>query len=674
MNVYHNLTELPAFRNAVLTIGSFDGVHKGHQKILQRVNQLAAEKEGESVVITFHPHPRLVLRPDDNSLQLLNTIDEKVRLLETYDIDNVVVVRFTPEFSSQSAQEYIEDFLIGRFSPACIVIGYDHKFGKDRQGNIELLRQYATDGAFEIVEIKKQEVEDITVSSSKVRLALSKGDVHTAAQLMGHYFTLTGSVVRGQSIGRSLGFPTANLDISNKHKLIPPRGIYAVRVIHQQQRFGGMLYIGTRPTLDAYTNRTIEVNIFDFDKDIYGDQVQVEFVDFIRHETQLNGLEALKLQLAQDKKDVLEILKKKRQSAPKAPAPTQQASVAVVILNYNGRQYLESFLPSLQNSSYSNAHIIIADNCSTDDSVDWLQAHFPDIQLICMDENRGFAGGYNEAIRQIEKEYDYHVLLNSDVEVSKDWIEPIVELMEKDPSIGACQPKIRSFRDRPSFEYAGAAGGWIDYLGYPFCRGRIFSTLEVDNGQYDDVSEVFWASGTAIFVRPKLMKSLGGFDADYFAHLEEIDLCWRIQRAGYKVMVQPRSIVYHVGGGTLDYQSPYKAYLNFRNSLITLLKNEPASKLLWLIPLRLVLDGLAGLLFISEGKFQHLRSILRAHGTFYRTFGRSLRKRKKYQDRIEKASIQQQPNPKGVYRHSIVLWYYLLRKRKFKDLRNLYEK
>ncbi|MEM9920324.1 MAG: bifunctional riboflavin kinase/FAD synthetase [Bacteroidota bacterium] len=666
MNVYHKLAELPRFKNAVLTIGSFDGVHKGHQQILQRVNQLARENDGESVLITFHPHPRLVLHPDQSSLQLLTTIDEKVRLLESYGIDHVVVIRFTKDFASQSPKAYIEDFLIDRFQPACIVIGYDHRFGKDRAGNIENFRDYAAKGAFKIVEIEKQEVDDITVSSSKIRLAVEKGDVKTAAQLLGHQFTLGGSIVHGQSIGRSLGFPTANIQPANKHKLIPPQGVYAVYAYHQQQRYGGMLYIGTRPTLESYNNLTIEVNLFDFDKDIYGDQLRVEFVDFIRYGKQMDGLEALKAQLAEDKKRVLEMLKKKRQPELKSTPTEEWPDVSVVILNYNGRSYLEKFLPKLLETTYPNYEIIVADNCSTDDSVAWMETHQPNIRLIKMDENRGFAGGYNEALKQIDA--SYFVLLNSDVEVEPGWIEPVIRSMEKDKTIGAAQPKIRSFSNKDHFEYAGGAGGWIDALGYPLCRGRIFSTLESDYGQYDDVQEIFWASGTAIFVRPQLMKSLGGFDADYFAHLEEIDLCWRIQRAGYKIIAQPQSVVYHVGGGTLDYNNPFKTYLNFRNSLITILKNEPVSKLLWLLPLRLILDGLAGLLFIFEGKFKHLKSILRAHGTFYATFNRSRRRRKEYRDLIDKASIKQQPDIKGVYKNSIVFQYYLMNKRKFKEI------
>ncbi len=292
----------------MLTIGSFDGVHTGHQKIIERVRQIAQQKEGESVLITFHPHPRLVLAPNTTSLRLLSSIEEKVELLDRYGVDNLVIVPFTQDFLQQTPEEYIQHFLIDKFQPAALVIGYDHRFGRNRQGSIEDLRRYAGAGHFEIIEIQKQEVADIAVSSTKVRQSLSRGDVKTAAQLLNHPFVLTGTVVRGQQIGKTLGFPTANLQIEESHKLIPPIGIYAVKVFHSGQSYGAMLYIGDRPTLAEFHNLTIEVNIFDFDQDIYGQSLKVEFIDHIREDQHFEGLDALRLQLMKDEKSARAIL------------------------------------------------------------------------------------------------------------------------------------------------------------------------------------------------------------------------------------------------------------------------------------------------------------------------------------------------------------------------------
>jgi GT2 family glycosyltransferase len=240
--------------------------------------------------------------------------------------------------------------------------------------------------------------------------------------------------------------------------------------------------------------------------------------------------------------------------------------------------------------------------------------------------------------------------------------------MEADPAIGVCQPKVLAFNDKKVFEHAGACGGMMDHWGYPFCRGRIFDTVEKDTGQYDQVEEIFWASGAAMFIRADLFHKLGGFDEDYYAHHEEIDLCWRIKRAGYKVMVQPKSVVYHLGGGTLDYQNPQKTYLNFRNSLFNIVKNEPPAKLYWLIPLRLILDGLAGFLFLLKGQFTNISAILKAHFSFYKSYSKYVKKRAFYDDLIEKNSISIQPNKQGVFKGSIIWNYYVLRKKYFKNL------
>jgi len=335
-------------------------------------------------------------------------------------------------------------------------------------------------------------------------------------------------------------------------------------------------------------------------------------------------------------------------------------SIAVIILNFNGKHHLKNFLPSVCASVYEGVEIWVADNASTDDSIQFLHAHYPTIKLIQLTENYGFAEGYNQALQQIEA--DYYVLLNSDVEVTPDWIRPVIDLMENDPKIAAVQPKILAQTDKHLFEHAGAAGGWMDSLGYPFCRGRILFQCEADKGQYDEVQEIFWASGAAMFVRAKLYHEAGGLDGDFFAHMEEIDLCWRLKRLGYSVVAQPASVVYHVGGGTLDIENPRKTYLNFRNSLFTLVKNESIGRLLWLIPMRLLLDGVAAARFLTEGKFRHIWAILQAHFHFYFGIFKVLKKRKLIRKLISQKNIGA-ANTHGIYKGSIV-WSFFIKKKK----------
>ncbi|MBX2876882.1 MAG: bifunctional riboflavin kinase/FAD synthetase [Saprospiraceae bacterium] len=666
MNVFYNLEDLPEFKEAVITIGSFDGVHSGHQKIIQKVRQLAQKVGGESVIITFHPHPRLVVYPRDKSLKLITTIEEKVELFRQCGVDNLVVVPFTVAFSQQTADEYIQQFLVGRFKPRYIVIGYDHRFGLNRQGNIDYLKWHGKDLGYEVIEIEKQEIQDIAVSSTKVRQALDVGDVKSARQLLGHSFLLSGKVIQGQKIGRTIGFPTANIEVSDKHKLIPPYGIYAVKVWLEEKQYGGMLYIGDRPTLEQHTNQTIEVNIFEFSEDIYGKELTVEFVDFIRHDMRFDSLEELQAKLAEDKLSSQQALAKHSQDAVSQLEVTSVVpEVAIVILNYNGQTYLKQFLPFVLASEYENLTIYVADNASTDNSKEVLSA-FPNIKTLFLPENGGFAQGYNEALEQIDA--DYYILLNSDVEVSPGWIRPIMKVFAEQPEVAVCQPKILSFHEREHFEYAGGAGGWIDHWGYPFCRGRIFGSMEKDEGQYDDEAEIFWASGAALFIRAPIFHQIGGFDPDYFAHAEEIDLCWRIKRAGYSIKAVPDSVVYHVGGGTLNYDTPKKVYLNFRNTLYNIVKNDPLPKVLWLIPLRLVLDGLAGLLFLAQGKFQLISSILKAHWSFFPKLPYTWKKRKRYRAMIDKIRIRPTARLTAVYPRSVVWQYYAQGRQKFKDL------
>ncbi|MFT5167612.1 MAG: riboflavin kinase/FMN adenylyltransferase [Saprospiraceae bacterium] len=666
MDVYNNLTELPAIKNAVITIGSFDGVHLGHQKILDRIKQLATDINGKSIVITFHPHPRIVLRPDDNATILITSIDEKVALFEAFGVDIVVVVPFTKDFLNQSPDEYIRHFLIKTFQPKYIVIGYDHKFGKNRAGDINFLKKYQLSEGFQVIEIEKQEVEHITISSSKIRKALANGDIMTTNHLLGHAFSISGTVVRGEGIGNTLGFPTANIEPPSKYKLIPREGIYAIRVSYLDKKYDGVLYIGTRPTLESFMNRTIEAHIFDFDKELYGDKLKIEFVDFIRGDLKFESLDELKVQINIDAQIARGILNDQKKTLLIEDKQDDLPKVSAVILNYNGKDWLKKFLPALVASEYRNLEIIVADNGSTDDSLEYLASYFPDISIIKLYQNYGFAKGYNKALKKVDT--PYLILLNSDVEVDPGWILPIVELMEKDTTIGACQPKIMAQLDKEYFEYAGAAGGMIDKWGFPFCRGRIFDTLEKDKGQYNKSIEIFWASGAALFIRNQLFQQLEGFDEDYLAHHEEIDLCWRLKRAGYKIMVQPTSVVFHYGGGTLDYGNPRKVYLNFRNSFYSIIKNETAKKLFWLFPLRLVLDGVAGLMFLVKGQFSSFTAILKAHFSVYSSLGRLLKKRKHYNDLIQKVSISPTPNKVGILNKSIIWQYYIRRKKHFKDL------
>ncbi|HTB52237.1 MAG TPA: glycosyltransferase family 2 protein [Ferruginibacter sp.] len=289
----------------------------------------------------------------------------------------------------------------------------------------------------------------------------------------------------------------------------------------------------------------------------------------------------------------------------------QQPLVSVVILNWNGRKFLEQFLPSVLASTYANKKIIVADNASTDDSILFLQQNFPSVEIIKNPGNEGFAKGYNTALRQIKS--DYYVLLNSDVEVTPSWIEPVITLMETDALIVACQPKILSYSNKHQFEYAGACGGWMDNFGYPFSRGRVFDAVEDDNGQYDDVQQCFWASGAALFVKAAIYHEVKGLDEYMFAHQEEIDFCWRVQLAGYKVYVQPAAIVYHVGGGTLPHGNSRKVFLNFRNNLIMLAKNFPLGTALWKIPFRIKLDALAALKALLSGDTGYFTMIIKAH-------------------------------------------------------------
>jgi GT2 family glycosyltransferase len=302
--------------------------------------------------------------------------------------------------------------------------------------------------------------------------------------------------------------------------------------------------------------------------------------------------------------------------------------IAVVILNWNGTKLLEQFLPSVVNFS-TEADIYVADNASTDDSVAFVKANFPTVKIVVNESNFGFAQGYNEALKHIDAEI--YALVNSDIEVTENWLKPIIETFENEPKTAIIQPKILDYKRKEYFEYAGAAGGFMDKYGYMFCRGRLFETLEKDNGQYDDTCEIFWASGACFFIRSSVYKELKGFDADFFAHQEEIDLCWRVFNKGLDIKYNSKSVVYHVGGATLQHGNPKKTFLNFRNSLLMMLKNLPANQLIPILLIRLILDGIAGIKFLMQGNFKHLLAILKAHFAFYLLFYRNYNKRDDFQ-------------------------------------------
>ncbi|WPY99455.1 glycosyltransferase family 2 protein [Christiangramia sp. OXR-203] len=329
-------------------------------------------------------------------------------------------------------------------------------------------------------------------------------------------------------------------------------------------------------------------------------------------------------------------------------------NIAVVILNWNGKDLLKKFLPSVITNS-EEAQIYVADNNSTDESVAVLKISFPEVNIIQNKSNNGYAGGYNEALKSVSEEII--ILLNSDVEVTRNWLVPILEIFQREADVAAIQPKILDYKKKDHFEYAGAAGGYLDQFGYPFCRGRIFQKMEEDKGQYDDNHEIFWASGACFAIRNSVYQEAGGLDEDFFAHQEEIDLCWRIQNMGYRIKYTADSVVYHVGGATLSSMDPKKTYYNFRNGLFLLLKNLKSTDLLPILFGRMILDGVAALKFLSEGKVDHFTAILKAHGSFYSSFNK-IRKKRPDQFKIER-----------YYKlRSIVYQHFILRKARYGEL------
>jgi len=334
---------------------------------------------------------------------------------------------------------------------------------------------------------------------------------------------------------------------------------------------------------------------------------------------------------------------------------------AVVVLSYNGRAWHEQFLPGIVAEADGQYDVILADNASTDDTLPWVRANFPTVKTLHIGRNRGFSHGYREALESIEAKY--YILLSADFEVTPGWFPPLLEAMQRYPGLAACQPKIRYWREREKFEYAGAAGGFMDRWGYLFCRGRLFAHLEDDRGQYDDDIEVFWASGGCLMVRADLYHKLGGLDSDLYAHMEEVDLCWRLKNAGYRVGAIGGSTVFHVGGSVISYGSPQKLYYNFRNNLVLLIKNERAGKLLWFMPFRTGLDVLAAAHYVVKGQLRSAFTILKAHAHFWGRLGLWLRKRR------EAKVHRTHRNKCGIYPGSVVWQYFALRRRKFPDLK-----
>lgn len=334
--------------------------------------------------------------------------------------------------------------------------------------------------------------------------------------------------------------------------------------------------------------------------------------------------------------------------------------VAIVILNWNGRGHLEEFLPSVvRYSKGADNEIVVADNFSTDDSVKFVRENYPSVRIIALDANYGYTGGYNRALQQIEAEI--FVLLNSDVEVTENWLEPVISHFNTHKDVAAAMPKINSYLNKEMYEYAGAAGGFIDKYGFPFCRGRILSHIETDNGQHDTAIEIFWASGACLFVRSELFFKAGGLDEDFFAHMEEIDLCWRLKRMGHKVMSIPESLVYHLGGGTLPINTPFKIYLNYRNNLYLLLKNLPTAKLFPILFVRLLLDGVSALVYLSRFSFGFFAAVFKAHIHFYLNLPKTLIKRRQIKNFAPVDTVS------GVYKQSMVFNFMLKGKKKFEQ-------
>lgn len=656
---------LPAFINPVITIGAFDGLHIAHMQIISRLILSAKEQNGQSILITFDPHPRTILDPSEPSVKLLTSIEERIKILEKTDLDFFVIVPFDYSFSMMMPEEYLENFLIANFHPKKIIAGYDHRFGRDGRGDIALMKLYSNNHHFEFEELEVQVLAQSAISSSRIRNYISQNKILEANELLAYPYMISGKVIPGKKLGRELGFPTANIEVDNENKLIPQDGVYAAFCMISGRLLEGMLYIGRSRTMSSDQRRSIEVNLFDFVEEIYGQHVTLYVLEYIREDMVFKDKETLKRQISNDERKIKNAITKYKIHF----SPIAKPVTAIVILNYNGLQFLEKYLPAIIQHTPAQMQVYIIDNNSTDNSCIYLEHHFPEVELIKLKRNYGFAGGYNKGLAQIQA--DYYVLVNSDVIVEKDWISGIISKMQVDPNVLVAQPKILDLNARSRFEYAGASGGFMDFLGYPFCRGRIIDCIEEDQAQYNSDLEIFWATGAAMVIKAAAFKTIGGFDGDYFAHQEEIDLCWRLKRIGGKVMCYPEYEIFHLGGGTLDYNNPRKTYLNFRNNLFTIFKNSSWISLLVILPVRLILDVLIALSYVLKGQFIVAYKIIQAYviaiiNTIY------LIHKKNHNDQLIQKLSYKPANKKGILNASIFLQYYFSGNRYFSDIPGQY--
>ena len=636
----------------MLTIGTFDGVHHGHRTIIDQVIAKAQEIDGQSILMTFDPHPRKVVFPNDDSLRLLTTLPEKIKLLSKTGLDHLVIVPFNVAFSQISPSEYVEKIIINRIGAKHVIIGYDHRFGLNRAGNFDFLKEYEVQEHFELSEIPEQQIADIKVSSSKIRTNLDGGNIEEANKQLTHPYIMSGVITHGLKLAGDLGYPTANIDIDTSDKLIPKYGTYAAECLLNDDLYQGMVYIGEGKTLQSNQRLSIEMNIFhQFDYEFYGDDLEIRLLSYIRPDQTFDSREELIFNINQDKVDCLNYFHQKNYiNLPKC---------CVAVLNYNGEEHLANYLPTLTNSSSEDFQLTVIDNASTDDSITLLKRNHPDVHLVELIENHGFAGGYNEGLRDISSKYI--ALVNSDIRGTEGWLDPLISVLESEPNICAVQPKILSDQIPEQFEYAGAAGGYIDQYGFPFCRGRIFDDVEDDNGQYDSNEEVFWTSGAAMVIRTSLFKKLDGFDASFFAHMEEIDLCWRMKKLGYTLKVVPSSTVYHLGGGTLNYGSPRKTFLNFRNNWKMLLTNKPKDELWRVIPIRVLLDTVYIIKNLLSGRASHASAIIKAHIAVLKQRKDLTAKRRLL--RYQSIRSQSTENQTGMVK-LLLPWQYFIRKKK----------
>ncbi len=659
MEVHYDLEKLPDFTNAVITIGAYDGVHHGHRAIIQKIVDLSKEVNGESILMTFHPHPRKIVFPKDKSLRLITTHQEKLDLLSETGLDHVVIVPFTIEFSQISPEEYIEKILIEKLKAKHVVIGYDHKFGLNRSGDIHLLKAYADHEVFKIYEIPEQDINDLKVSSTEIRKHLQEGRIAEANTLLHHPFLLSGKITQGLKLAGSLGYPTANIKIDDEDKLIPKHGTYAARCTLGDELYDGMVYIGQSKTLHDGSRLSVEMNIFhEFRETFYGEALKIHLLKYIREDQVFDEKEELLYNIAQDKIACENFFRFH---------PDQQSEeLTIAILNWNGREHLAKYLPTMYDS-YSGAYrIAVIDNDSDDGSTDYLRQYHPEVQIISLAENFGFAEGYNRGMEHIDT--PYVAIVNSDVAATSGWLDPIMQRYraDKERRIAAIQPKILADQRRDYFEYAGAAGGFIDAYGYPFCRGRLFDDVEQDRGQYDTAQEIFWATGAAMVVRTDVFRVLGGFDGDFFAHMEEIDLCWRMKQAGYQIWCEPASTVYHLGGGTLNYNTPRKTFLNIRNNWWMTQANWPESERAPKARTRWVLDWAFILLNILKGKSEQAKSILKAKKEAKTNKHKVQKKRSAIQ--YHKKRYGGSYNSTGTYQGLIPVQYFLKSKKRFDQI------